>query len=285
MIPPDLLLRAYASGWFPMAQAAGADAAIEWFSPDPRAVIPLDAFHVPARLARTARRRPYDLVIDHDFEGVMRACAERDETWINEPLLQSYVELHRRGFAHSVEARREGRLAGGLYGVSLRGAFFGESMFHTETDASKLALVALVERLRARDRMHHALLIAGPAGLGKKALALHYAQALLCESPRDDGLACGACAGCGYAAARTHPDLRVLDLWDFDDKDEAWAPAGEIRIARVRSLSRMKLAVDELRTRAMTLLAIAGVAWASNTMHPSSPTMTAVLGSPSAVKA
>lgn len=150
MIPPDLLLRAYASGWFPMAQAAGADAAIEWFSPDPRAVIPLDAFHVPARLARTARRQPYDLVIDHDFEGVMRACAERDETWINEPLLQSYVELHRRGFAHSVEARREGRLAGGLYGVSLRGAFFGESMFHTETDASKLALVALVERLRAR---------------------------------------------------------------------------------------------------------------------------------------
>ncbi len=150
MIPPDLLLRAYASGWFPMAQGATDDAAIEWFSPDPRAVIPFDVFHVPARLARTARRRPYDLVIDHDFEGVMRACAERDETWINEPLLQSYVELHRRGFAHSVEARREGRLAGGLYGVSLRGAFFGESMFHTETDASKLALVALVERLRAR---------------------------------------------------------------------------------------------------------------------------------------
>jgi len=97
----------------------------------------------------------------------------------------------------------------------------------------------LVERLRARDRMHHALLIAGPAGLGKKALALHYAQALLCESPRDDGLACGACAGCGYAAARTHPDLRVLDLWDFDEKDEAWAPVGEIRIARVRSLIEM----------------------------------------------
>lgn len=150
MIPPDLLLRAYASGWFPMAQDAGDDAPVEWFSPDPRGILPLDAFRVSTRLARTARRRPFDLVVDHDFEGVMRACAEREETWINEPLLQSYVELHRRGFAHSVEARREGRLVGGLYGVSLRGAFFGESMFHTETDASKVALVALVERLRAR---------------------------------------------------------------------------------------------------------------------------------------
>ncbi len=97
----------------------------------------------------------------------------------------------------------------------------------------------LVDRLRDRDRAHHALLIAGPAGLGKKALALHYAQALLCERPRDDGLACGRCAGCGYVAARTHPDLRVLDLWEFSDKDEAWEPANEILIDRVRTVIEM----------------------------------------------
>ena len=151
MIPPDLLLRAYASGWFPMAQGAAPDAPIEWFSPSPRGIIPLDAFRVPSRLARTIRRRAFEVAIDRRFEAVMRACAERDETWINEPLLQSYVELHRRGFAHSVETWLDGQLVGGLYGVSLRGAFFGESMFHTATDASKVALAALVERLRARN--------------------------------------------------------------------------------------------------------------------------------------
>lgn len=150
MIPPDLLLRAYASGWFPMAQGAADDAPVEWFSPSPRGIIPLDAFRVPSRLARTIRRQGFEVIIDRQFEAVMRACAERKETWINEPLLQSYVELHRRGFAHSVETWLDGRLVGGLYGVSLRGAFFGESMFHTVTDASKVALAALVDRLRAR---------------------------------------------------------------------------------------------------------------------------------------
>lgn len=150
MIDPELLLRAYASGWFPMAQGADAAAPIEWFSPNPRGIVPLDTFRVSSRLARTVRRQPFEVVIDRGFEAVMRACGGRDETWINEPLLQSYVELHRRGFAHSVETWQDGRLVGGLYGVSLRGAFFGESMFHTVTDASKVALVALVERLRAR---------------------------------------------------------------------------------------------------------------------------------------
>lgn len=150
MIDPELLLRAYASGWFPMAQGAEDDAPIEWFSPHPRGILPLDTFRVSSRLARTLRRQPFEIVVDRGFEAVMRACAEREETWINEPLLQSYVELHRRGFAHSVEAWQDGRLVGGLYGVSLRGAFFGESMFHTVTDASKVALVSLVERLRGR---------------------------------------------------------------------------------------------------------------------------------------
>lgn len=150
MIPPDLLLRAYASGWFPMAQDRDASAAVEWFSPDPRGILPLDGFRVSARLARTVRSGRFRVTVDTAFERVMRACAERDETWINEAILDSYHELAHQGYAHSVEVWHGEQLAGGLYGVSLRGAFFGESMFHTVTDASKVALVALVERLRAR---------------------------------------------------------------------------------------------------------------------------------------
>lgn len=151
MIPTDLLISAYAGGWFPMAVDGGE---IRWFSPDPRGIIPLDGFHVPARLARVVRRGLFRIRIDTAFDAVIRACAEaerdRDDpgTWISEEIIQSYQMLHARGFAHSVEAWREERLVGGLYGVALRGAFFGESMFHTETDASKVALVALVERLR-----------------------------------------------------------------------------------------------------------------------------------------
>jgi leucyl/phenylalanyl-tRNA--protein transferase len=129
--------------------------AIRWFSPDPRGVIPLESFHVPARLARVVRRGAFEIRIDTAFAAVIRACAEaerdRDDpgTWISAEIVDSYVALHDLGFAHSVEAWRAGRLAGGLYGVALGGAFFGESMFHRETDASKIALVALVDRLRA----------------------------------------------------------------------------------------------------------------------------------------
>lgn len=148
MIDADLLLRAYASGWFPMG--TGPRRGIEWFSPDPRGILPLDSFHVPRRLARFVRRGQLDVRVDQAFEAVMRACARRHETWINEEIVQSYVALHRLGFAHSMEAWRVDRLVGGLYGVSLHGAFFGESMFHEETDASKVVLCALVERLRAR---------------------------------------------------------------------------------------------------------------------------------------
>jgi leucyl/phenylalanyl-tRNA--protein transferase len=148
-IEPRTLLSAYAQGIFPMAME---DGAIGWFSPDPRGIIPLDTFHVPARLARVVRHGTFEIQIDRDFEGVMRACAaaREDGTWISEAIVQSYVALHRRGFAHSVEAWRDGALAGGLYGVHLGGAFFGESMFHRETDASKVALVALVDRLVMR---------------------------------------------------------------------------------------------------------------------------------------
>ena len=148
MIPADLLLHAYRSGAFPMATPSGE---IAWFSPDPRAIIPLDdRFHIPHGLQRTLKKNPFKLRINTAFEDVMRGCAERDETWINAEVFESYVNLRRLGHAHSVEAWREGRLAGGLYGVAVGGAFFGESMFHRETDASKIALVSLVARLRGR---------------------------------------------------------------------------------------------------------------------------------------
>jgi leucyl/phenylalanyl-tRNA--protein transferase len=146
LIDPALLVRAYREGIFPMAME---DGDIGWFSPDPRGVLPIDTFRVPQRLARVVRQRRFDIGIDRDFSEVMRACAERrDEgTWISEEILESYLALHRLGLAHSVEIRQDGRLVGGLYGVHLGGAFFGESMFHRVTDASKIALVALVDRL------------------------------------------------------------------------------------------------------------------------------------------
>jgi len=145
---PALLIRAYREGLFPMALEGGE---IGWFSPDPRAVLPLETFHVPSRLARLVRQQPFEVVIDRSFEQVMRHCADRPEgTWINDEILESYVALHRLGLAHSVETWKDGRLVGGLYGVHLRGAFFGESMFHHARDASKVALVSLVERLQRR---------------------------------------------------------------------------------------------------------------------------------------
>lgn len=153
MIPAELLISAYASGWFPMAVGPGE---IEWFSPDPRGVIPLEDFHVPRRLARVVRRGTFTIRIDRAFEQVIRACAADDRdsedpgTWIDDEIVESYCALHARGVAHSIEAWQDDRLVGGLYGVALGGAFFGESMFHRVTDASKVALVALVERLRAR---------------------------------------------------------------------------------------------------------------------------------------
>ena len=148
MISADLLLHAYRNAVFPMASP---DGEIAWFSPDPRAIIPLDdGFHVPHGLRRTLRKGRFEIRVDTAFETVMRQCAARDETWIDEQIIVSYVNLHRLGHAHSVEAWLDGRLAGGLYGVALGGAFFGESMFHEVTDASKVALHALVTRLRAR---------------------------------------------------------------------------------------------------------------------------------------
>jgi leucyl/phenylalanyl-tRNA---protein transferase len=149
MLPPLALLDAYRTGWFPMGERGAST--IQWFSPDPRGVLPLDAFHVPARLERVRRRAVFDVRVDSAFAAVVRACAERRDTWISDTIFRSYATLHMLGHAHSVECWRDGRLVGGLYGVALGGAFFGESMFHTETDASKVALCALVDRLRSRE--------------------------------------------------------------------------------------------------------------------------------------
>jgi leucyl/phenylalanyl-tRNA--protein transferase len=147
MIDPDLLLQGYRLGVFPMAMG---DNSIEWFSPDPRAILPLGGFHVPHALRRLVRREQFEITIDKAFSAVIQACAERKDTWISHEIIESYTRLHELGHAHSVEAWREHRLAGGLYGVAIGGAFFGESMFHRITDASKVALVALVEHLCVR---------------------------------------------------------------------------------------------------------------------------------------
>lgn len=151
-LDPNTLLSAYAQGIFPMADR---DGVVRFYTADPRGVIPLsppEAFHVPGTLRAAVRQRKFDVRFNSDFEATMRGCMERraDGTWINEPLIRAYAHLHELGFAHSVEAWHAGELAGGLYGVSLGGAFFGESMFHRRTDASKVALVHLVDRLRER---------------------------------------------------------------------------------------------------------------------------------------
>jgi len=147
MIDPDVLLHGYRLGVFPMAME---DDEIRWFSPDPRAILPLDRFHVPHGVKRDRRGRSLEIRIDTGFDEVIRACADRPDTWINHEIIETYNNLHSLGWAHSVEAWAENKLVGGLYGVAIGGAFFGESMFHLVTGASKIALWALVERLRAR---------------------------------------------------------------------------------------------------------------------------------------
>lgn len=147
----DVLLRAYATGVFPMARNRH-DAKLYWIDPDQRGVIPLDGFHVPRSLRKVLKQDLFELRVDTAFEPVVRLCAaptpDRPDTWINDEILRLFTELHRLGMAHSVETWRDGRLVGGLYGLSLGAAFFGESMFSRATDASKVALVHLVARLK-----------------------------------------------------------------------------------------------------------------------------------------
>lgn len=149
-ITPQLLLRAYAHGIFPMAESAS-DPALYWIEPELRGILPLDAITVPKRLARTIRQGRFEVRVDSDFEGVIEGCAApragRRTTWINSRIRELYAELFAMGYCHTVETWLDGELVGGLYGVHLAGAFFGESMFSTETDASKVALVYLAARL------------------------------------------------------------------------------------------------------------------------------------------
>ena len=151
-LDPMLVINAYAQGIFPMADH---DGKIRWYAPDPRAILEHENLYVSRSLRATLRKRIYTLSIDADFEAVMRYCAEREETWINKSFITTYTQLHHAGLAHSVEAWKDGQLVGGLYGVSLRGAFMGESMFSHATDASKVCLVALVEHLKARGYVLH----------------------------------------------------------------------------------------------------------------------------------
>ena len=150
-ITPQILLRAYSAGIFPMAENAD-DASLYWVEPEERGILPLNSFHVPRSLAKKVRRQDFEIRIDSAFEDVMRACSEatetRPSTWINERIVNLYKQLHKMGCGHSVECWRDDKLVGGLYGIRIGAAFFGESMFSRQRDASKVALVHLVARLK-----------------------------------------------------------------------------------------------------------------------------------------
>jgi leucyl/phenylalanyl-tRNA--protein transferase len=152
-LDPEIVLKAYMIGVFPMAEDADSDE-LMWMKPEVRGIIPLENFHVPRSLAKAIRKTPFEFRYSSDFDAVIKGCAEsrpgRETTWINRPIRRAYGELFKRGYCHTVEAWHEGQLVGGLYGISLGAAFFGESMFSRETDASKMCLVKLVERLQER---------------------------------------------------------------------------------------------------------------------------------------
>ena len=181
-ITPEILLRAYAQGVFPMAERRDATE-LYWVSPERRGIIPLDAFHVPRRLARTVRSDHFTVSTDTHFVDVVHACAEaqlgREQSWINAEIVRLYTALHASGHAHSVECWRDEKMVGGLYGVSLGAAFFGESMFSRERDASKVALVHLVARL----------IEGGYELLDTQFITAHLAQFGTIEIPRDEYLA------------------------------------------------------------------------------------------------
>jgi leucyl/phenylalanyl-tRNA--protein transferase len=181
-LTPEILLRAYADGLFPMAERRS-DPTLYWVSPEKRGIIPLDGFHVPHRLARTVRARAFTVTADTAFVAVMQACAApapgRPESWINDEIIRLYAALHAGGHAHSLECWRDGELQGGLYGVQLGGAFFGESMFSRARDASKVALVHLVEGLKR----------GGFALLDTQFLTAHLARFGAVEIPRAEYLA------------------------------------------------------------------------------------------------
>lgn len=149
IIKPEILIQAYKQGYFPMADHKQGD--IYWHCPDPRAVIPLDSPKKPKSLKRTEKKYEFEYRVDSCFRTVMEKCSEREDTWISEEIIDTYIQLHNLGMAHSVETYEDNELIGGLYGVAIGGAFFGESMFNTVTDASKGAFFHLIERLKERN--------------------------------------------------------------------------------------------------------------------------------------
>ena len=201
-ITPEILLRAYAAGIFPMAEDAN-DPGLFWVEPQQRGIVPLDGVRVSRRLARTVRQDVFEIRIDHDFDAVIAACAApgdaRDRTWISGRIRRLYGELFDLGHCHTVEAWRNGRLVGGLYGVRLGAAFFGESMFHTERDASKVAFVHLAGRLRA----------GGFRLLDAQFVTDHLASLGAIELARDDYLALLARAIADQADWEPWPDAAI----------------------------------------------------------------------------
>lgn len=196
-ITPDLMLRAYRHGLFPMAETRRGDR-LYWLDPERRGVLPLESFHVPRRLLRTVLSDGFEVGADRDFAAILAGCAAsapgREDTWINPQIEALFLELHRMGVAHSVECRRDGKLVGGLYGVALGGVFFGESMFSTVRDASKVALVHLVARLR----------VSGFRLLDTQFVTAHLTQFGAVEVPRDvyrEQLAAGLEAPARWKAA------------------------------------------------------------------------------------
>ena len=150
-LSPDILLSAYSQGYFPMPD--GTNKEILWFRPDPRAILPLDQFHISRSLRRKLNKKNFLVTFNEEFRNVMLGCASHPDTWINRDILDSYSLMHQLGFAHSVEVWMDGKLAGGTYGLAIGGAFFAESMFHYQSDASKIALFNLVERLKEKRYM------------------------------------------------------------------------------------------------------------------------------------
>ena len=196
-ITPDLMLRAYRHGLFPMAETRRGDR-LYWLDPERRGVLPLERFHLPRRLLRTILSGEFEVTADRDFAATIAGCAAsapgREDTWINPQIEALFVELHRMGVAHSVECWRDSRLVGGLYGVALGGAFFGESMFSIVRDASKVALVHLVARLR----------VSGFRLLDTQFVTAHLAQFGAVEIPRDEykiRLAAGLAAPARWSSA------------------------------------------------------------------------------------
>lgn len=174
-LTPEMIIKAYSMGIFPMGDD---DGRIRWYSPDPRCIFDFDTFHVPKRLARTYRSGVFEMRVNYAWDAVLAHCANRDTTWITPQIFSAYRKLHELGMAHTVEAYKDGKLVGGLYGVSVGGAFMGESMFHTETDASKVCLVYLVQRMKER----------GFVLLDSQFMTDHLATLGAIEIPRDEYL-------------------------------------------------------------------------------------------------